>query len=57
MQIVSNGNNLPVMSKSLFWENKKNITQLSSAELAKRMVTVKSILHTAYKSLPYVKML
>ena len=30
------------MAKPIFWENKKNIINLSSAELAQRMVMVKA---------------
>ena len=41
MQIVSNGGNLHEMLNSVLWENNlKNITSLSSAELAKRVVMV-----------------
>ena len=35
MQIVSNGDDLHEMSNPVFWENKKNVTYLSSAELGK----------------------
>ena len=38
MQIASNGNNLCEMSNPVFWENKKNIISLSSAESAQRVV-------------------
>ena len=31
------------MSNSVFWENKKNITILSSAELAQRVIKVKTL--------------
>ena len=44
MQIVYNRDNLHEMSDPVFWEkNKKkiNITNLSSAEFAQRMVTIK----------------
>ena len=41
MQIVSIGNNLHEMSNPVFWENKKTITDLSSAELVQRVVQVK----------------
>ena len=43
MQIVSIGDNLHEMSNPVFLEkkNKTNITDLSSAELAKRLVKVK----------------
>ena len=41
MQIISNGDNWHEMSNPFFWENKKNIVPLSSAELAKRVVKVK----------------
>ena len=37
MQIVSNGDNLHEMSNLAFWENEKNITNLLSAEWAKRV--------------------
>ena len=40
MQIVSIGDNLHEMSNAVFRKNKKNITKLSSAELAKRVVKV-----------------
>ena len=45
MQIVSNGDNLHILSSPVFWENKvKNNTNLSSsAELAQRMVKVTNI--------------
>ena len=39
MQIVSNGENLHEMSKLIF--RRKNVTILSSAELSKRVVTIK----------------
>ena len=39
MQIVSNGDNLHEMPNPVFWEKiKKNITSLSPAELANRLV-------------------
>ena len=41
MQIVSTGDNLHEMSNPVFLEKKKNIINLSSAELAKRVVKVK----------------
>ena len=34
MQIVANGDNLHEISNSVFWENKKNIVSLLSAEFA-----------------------
>ena len=40
MQIVSNGDNLHEMSNSVFRENKKNIINLLSAELAQSTVKV-----------------
>ena len=40
MQIVSNGDNLHGMSDPVFCENSENITNLLSAELAKRVVKV-----------------
>ena len=41
MQIVSNGDNLHEMLNPVFWEkNKKNIINLSFAELTKRVVKV-----------------
>ena len=42
MQIVSSGNNLHEMSKPVFWEKfKKNTINLSSTELAHRVIKVK----------------
>ena len=42
MQIVSTGDNLHEMSNAVFWgKNKKNITNLSFAELGQRVVKVK----------------
>ena len=41
MQIVSDGANLHETPIPVFWENKKNIIDLSSAELTKRVVMVK----------------
>ena len=44
MQIVSKGDNLHEMSKPAFLKkNKKNITKLSSTELAQRMVKVNAV--------------
>ena len=40
MQIVSLGDNLHEMSNPVFWENKKNIINLPSAESAQRVVKV-----------------
>ena len=40
MQTVSNGDSLHEISNSVFWENKKNIISLSSAELVQRVVEV-----------------
>ena len=40
MKLVSYGDNLHEMLKPIFRKNKKNITNLLSAELAKRMVMV-----------------
>ena len=42
MQIASNGDNLYEMSDLISGKNKKNITNLSSAELAQRVVKVNS---------------
>ena len=42
MQIVSKGDNLHEMSKSTFRENEETIVNLSSAELAQRVIKVKS---------------
>ena len=46
MQVFSNGDNLHEMSNTVFWEKLKKkkikITSLLSAELAKRVVKVKS---------------
>ena len=41
MQIVSIGDNLHEVSNPVFWENKKNTINLSSAELAYSAVKVK----------------
>ena len=41
MQIVSIGDNLHEKSKHIFLENKKDVINLSSAELAQRMARVK----------------
>ena len=41
MQIVSDGGNLHEMPNPVFWENKKNAINLSSAEIAQRVVKVK----------------
>ena len=41
MQIVSNGDNLHEMSNPVLCENKKSVTSLSSADLARRVVKVK----------------
>ena len=38
--IVSHGNNLHELSNPVSWKNKKNIVNLSSAELAQRVVKV-----------------
>ena len=43
MQIVSNGDNLHEMSNPVFSGNKKNVSSLSSAELAQRVVKVNSL--------------
>ena len=40
MQIFSKGDNLHEILNPVFWESKKNITNLSSAELAQRTVKV-----------------
>ena len=40
MQIVPFGDNLHEISNPVFWENKKNTVNLSSAEIAKRVVKV-----------------
>ena len=45
MQIVSNGDNLHEMSNSVVWQNKKKKINLSSGELAKRVVKVKTATH------------
>ena len=44
MQIVSIGDNLHEISNPVFWENKKNIINLSSAELAQKVVKVNPFL-------------
>ena len=41
MQIVTKGDNFHEMSNPVLGENKKNITILSSAELAQKVVKVK----------------
>ena len=41
MQIVSIEEHLHELSKPVSWENKKNIINISSAELAQRVVKVK----------------
>ena len=41
MQIVSNGDNLHEILNPVFWKNKNNIINLSSAEYAHRLVKVK----------------
>ena len=47
MQIVSAvGNNLHEMSNPVFWENKKIIINLSSAELAQRVIRIKGGIQT-----------
>ena len=50
MQIVSNGDNLHEMSNPVFWENKKNIINLSSAELAQKSVKFKWKFQPSYKN-------
>ena len=40
MQIISNGDELHEMSNPVFWKNKRNAIDLSSAEFAQRMVKV-----------------
>ena len=40
MQIVSLGDNLPEISKPIFWEKIKNVINLLSAEFAHSMVRV-----------------
>ena len=40
MQIVSEEDNLHEMSNPIFWENKKNLIYLSSAESAHHMISV-----------------
>ena len=41
MQIVSSGDNLHDMSNPVFWEKYENTANLSSAELAQRVVKAK----------------
>ena len=48
MQIVSSGDNLHEISKPIFWKKSENIIDLSSAELALRVVKVKK----CYNNLP-----
>ena len=55
MQIVSNGNNLYEMSNSDFWDNKISITNLSSSEIAKRVVNVKKLNFVKVALLLYIK--
>ena len=43
MQIVSLRDNLHEMSKPIFWENKKNIMSLLSAELDQRVVKLNDV--------------
>ena len=43
MQIVSSGDNLHDMSKPISGKNKKNIVNLSSAELAQKVVKVNQL--------------
>ena len=40
MQMLSNRDNLHEMSNLVFWENKKNVINMSAAELAPRVVKV-----------------
>ena len=40
MQIVSNGDNVHEMSYPVFWEIKKNMTNLLSSELALRVLKI-----------------
>ena len=55
MQIVSIGVNLQEMSNPVFWENKKHMLDLSSAEYAERDVNVKEfITNTADDTLKYL---
>ena len=46
MQIVSKGDTLREMPYPFFWEKKKNIINLSSAELAQKMIKVKGNRYT-----------
>ena len=48
MQTVSNGDNLHEISNPVFWENKKYITNLSSAVLAQTVVMVKVLFKLYY---------
>ena len=41
MQIISNWDNLHAMSDPVFWENKENVINLSSAELAQKVFKFK----------------
>ena len=50
MQIVSNGDNLHEMSNPFLGTNQKHITNLSPAELAQRLVEIKSLFY-GYKTL------
>ena len=56
MQTVLSGSNLHEIMKPIFWENKKTMISLSSAEIAKRMVMVNIFtLNTeTFYSLPYL---
>ena len=44
MQIVSDGDNLHEMSNPVFWENKENVIDLPSAELAHNIGQILSLL-------------
>ena len=39
-KVSCNGDNLHVMSKPVFWENKKDIINMSSSEFGQRVVKV-----------------
>ena len=46
MQIVSNGDNLLEISNPVFWEKSEKLTNMSSAELAQRVIKVKDCILT-----------
>ena len=58
MQIVSNGDNLHEMSNPVLWgKNKNNVINFSSAELAQRVIRVKTIFAELSTLKDFIKML